>query len=187
MGCFLVSDQQGAVLIPHIKTIARVFGGNDYRMRKDFGVGRAEETLSWLLLTSACLSRGAQGDVPSQRAPGSNALEYSNFELGVLFCSRLQGDQSTDRLYCWKPAQCSCSHLKHAAGTHRSNSIGTRLIHLPVPFCWRPARYQEDEDETDFCETPYFHEIPKGTATDGRMLITPYGKALADKYNAEDW
>lgn len=151
-------------------------------MRKDFGVVKAQETFSWILLTSACLSRGAQGDIPSKRPAGSDALEYANFELGLLFCSRLQGNPYTDRLYCWKPAQCTCTtpasgNLSASNQTRR----GPRLIHMPVPFSFRPVRYQEDEDEMTFCETPYFHEIPNGTITKGYMRCTPLGAAECER------
>jgi len=177
-----VPRQRATILIPHIKTIGRLFDGSDYRLRKDYGLDtKAEESFSWFMLTSACLSRGAQGDVPSSRAPGSSALAYNNFELGVLFSSRLQGSRQTDRLYCWKPQQCTCQST--ASDLERK---GPRLIHLPAPFCFRPARYQEVEDElVDFCETPYFHEIPKGTAVGGNMHITPYGKVMAAKHAVE--
>merc|ERR1711862_2492 len=58
-----------------------------------------KEYISWFLLTSACLSKGAQGYVTPNRIFGSNSTSYKNFELGVLFCSRLCGDKKTDRLY----------------------------------------------------------------------------------------
>lgn len=170
-----VPEQRPSTLTPHFKSVARLFEGSDYRIRKDYGVGKTEESFSWFLLTSACLSRGAQGDATLNKAPGSDAVSYSNFELGVLFCSRLQGRDETDRLYCWKPAHCSCSRP----------SSGARLIHLPVPYCFRPARYQEHEDEAEFCETPYFHEIPAGTGGVGHMRITPWGAALAAKCDGE--
>ena len=66
----------------------------------------------------------------------------------------------------------------------RNNNMrmaAARLIHLPVPYGFRPARYQEDEDEAEFCETPFFHEIPPSTAAVGNMRLTPMGAALADQ------
>jgi hypothetical protein len=168
-----VPSQHPLTLPPHFKSVVRLCEGNDYRLRKDYGFKKCEENFSWFLLTSACLSRGAQGEADPNRRPGSDAVSYSNFELGVLFCSRLQGRKKTDRLYCWKPAQCTCG---------RSTAGGPSLIHLPVPYCFRPSRYQEDEDDVEFCETPYFHEIPPGTGCIGHMKLTPYGAALAAKH-----
>jgi hypothetical protein len=168
-----VPSQHPLTLPPHFKSVVRLCEGNDYRLRKDYGFKKCEENFSWFLLTSACLSRGAQGEADANRRPGSDAVSYYNFELGVLFCSRVQGRKKTDRLYCWKPAQCTCG---------RSTAGEPSLIHLPVPYCFRPSRYQEDEDNVEFCETPYFHEIPPGTGCIGHMQLTPYGAALATKH-----
>ena len=63
--------------------------------------------------------------------------------------------------------------------------MGPRLIHLPSPYCFRPARYVEDEDEALFCETPYFHEVMPGTGCVGNMQLTPYGAALAAQFAKE--
>jgi hypothetical protein len=60
-------------------------------------------------------------------------------------------------------------------------STTLRLIHLPISYSVRSARYVEDEDEAILCETPYFHEIPPGTGCVGNMLLTPSGTALAAK------
>jgi hypothetical protein len=169
-----VPSQHPVTLQPHFKSVVRLCEGNDYRLRKDYGFKKCEENFSWFLLTSACLSRGAQGEADADRRPGSDAVSYSNFELGVLFCSRLQGRKKTDRLYCWKPTQCTCGRS--------TNTGGPSLIHLPVPYCFRPSRYQEDEDDVELCETPYFHEIPPGTGCIGHMKLTPYGAALAAKF-----
>jgi hypothetical protein len=161
---------QRKTLIPHFKSVARVCKGSEHRLRKENCLKDSDECFSWFLLTSACLSRGAQGEATpdKKRPPGCNAVSYSNFELGVLFCSRLQGETKTDRLYCWKPAHCACA--KQAARPS--------LIHLPVPYSFRALPYQ-DKDDVYFCETPYLHEIPPGTGSDGKMLYTPYGAALA--------
>jgi hypothetical protein len=166
-----VPPQRETTLVPHFKSIARLFKGSDYRLRKDFSFGRSEAYFSWFLLTSACLSLGAQGEECDNPAPGTDYVSYSNFELGVLFSSRLQKDQSRDRVYCWKPSQCSC--------TANSGGLAKRLIHLPIPFGLSPSRYQEDEEEADFCETPYFHELLPGTTGVGHMRLTPYGAAVA--------
>lgn len=162
-----VPNQQQLTLVPHIKSIARLFHGNDYRIRKDYGIPKCEELFSWFLLTSACLSRGAQG------VCSDTTFSYANFELGVLFASRV--GNAAKRLYGWKPSQCLCQ---------KSNTVGsttTRLIHLPIPYCLRPSRYQEEDEEVDFCETPYFHEVTAGSVAVGNMRLTPYGAAMADK------
>jgi hypothetical protein len=159
---------QKTTLVPHIKSIARVFHGNDYLIRKDHGIPKCEELFSWFLLTSACLSRGAQGVCIDQ------AMHYANFELGVLFSSRL-ADHEEKRLYGWKPSQCAC-HTKE-----NSTANTARLIHLPLPYCVHPPPYQEDEEEVEFCETPYFHEVTSGSVAVGNMRFTPYGAAMAEK------
>jgi hypothetical protein len=65
------------------------------------------------------------------------------------------------------------------------NRPRTSLIHLPVPFSLRPARYQSDRDDVEFCETPYFHEIALGTACVGNMKLTPYGAAIANQQESK--
>lgn len=156
-----VPNQQNVTLVPHIKSISRVFHGNDYRIRKDHGIPKCEELFSWFLLTSACLSRGAQGVCMDNKG-----MHYANFELGVLFSSRLDSEK---RLYGWKPSQCVCKNKS------------TRVIHLPIPYSVRPPRYQEEEDEVEFCETPYFHEVTPGSVAVGNMRLTPYGVAMAKR------
>jgi hypothetical protein len=174
--------QQPATLCPHFKSVARLFHGSDYRIRKDYGVSKCEEYFSWFLMTSACLSRGAQGEALVETCASSEGttVAYSNFELGILLCSHLAGSRGSsrskkNRIYCWNPRQCFCA----------STSTTPRLIHLPIPYSVRPARYVEDEDEAILCETPYFHEIPHGTGCVGNMLLTPYGTALAAKYEKQ--
>jgi hypothetical protein len=155
---------------PHIKSFARVFEGNEYQLRKDYGVEKAEEWLSWFMLTSACLSRGAQGEATPLRGFESDEMTYSNFELGVLFVCRLQGDTRSDRLYCWKPSQCHCNQGRKST---------VEMIHLPIPYCIRPQAYHADDEEAEMCATPYFHEIPPGTGFVGQMRLTPLGVKLA--------
>lgn len=159
---------------PHIKSYARLFEGDEYQLRKNFGVEKAEECLSWVMLTSACLSRGAQGEATPHRASDSDELNYTNFELGVLFVSRLgTTDMKSNRVYCWKPSKCHC-------GQHRrpSEKPSVQMIHLPLPYRLRPRKYVEDEDEDELCETPYFHEIPRGSLI-RHMRLTPLGAKLA--------
>jgi hypothetical protein len=178
--------QHSALRVPHFKSISRLL---HYRPP---GVA---EGFAWFLLTSACLSHGAQG-VERQAGQGEpKVVTYRNFELGVLFRSQRSLPMSTQpsRLYCYQPTHCSC----HADG---SGSLSRqRLIHLPLPFHCRPLPYvdtldynhDDDEDGGDidntmshedevlhFNASPYFHEIPPGTAAISNMLLTPYGKAV---------
>ena len=160
---------------PHIKSYARLFEGNEYQLRKDYGVEKAEECMSWFMLTSACLSRGAQGEAVPLRGFESDDMTYSNFELGVLFVSRLRADPQSDRMYCWKPSRCQCGHGRGSAQKSK-----VQMIHLPMPYCMRPRAYQPDDEDPDMCATPYFHEIPRGTGFVGQMRLTPLGAKLAD-------
>jgi len=169
-----VPAQRPQVLTPHFKSYARLFNGkSDYRIRKDLGVDRCEDYFSWFLLTSACLSKGAQGEHfrIGKRAADSDAVSYSNFELGVLFTS------AKDRVYCWKPSTCCCCP--------KAGGKSARLVHLPSPYCFRPAPYVPEEDSEEFCETPYFHEILRDSACSTNMLCTPYGSALAKQYEQD--
>ena len=159
---------------PHIKSFSRVFEGDEYQLRKHFNLEKAEEFLSWCMLTSACLSRGAQGEANPSRAFDSDEMTYSNFELGVLFVSRLQGDKNSDRLYCSKPSRCHCGQIYRA-----SQKQSVQMIHLPLPYRLRSRPYHDDEDESEMCATPYFHEIPQGTGFVGQMRLTPLGMQLA--------
>uniref|UniRef100_A0A7S3L1C7 Tyrosyl-DNA phosphodiesterase n=1 Tax=Amphora coffeiformis TaxID=265554 RepID=A0A7S3L1C7_9STRA len=173
--------------VPHFKSVARLLH------HRPPGVS---EGFAWFILTSACLSQGAQGVEKTERVAGSNkertVVSYRNFELGVLFCSRRALPMSTEhsRIYCYQPTQCTC----------HSPSINTRhrLVHLPVPYQCRPLPYVdapydfgENDDEPDdndgqvwhFSVSPYFHEIPPGSAAVSNMLLTPYGKAVLLQQN----
>ena len=141
------------------------------------------EYFAWFMLTSACLSRGAQGEEVNNsytllEPTGKQFMRYANFELGVLFCSRLQGNYDTDRLYA-----CSTTSVVENASRvtrHPFSASAARIIPLPVPYLVRrPPAYQQDEDEADLTVTPYFHEISEGTGAAGHMLLTPLGKQIA--------
>lgn len=165
--------EQRQPLTPHIKSVARLFEGDERALKLDYGVGKAENYFPWYLLTSACLSHGAQGKAKEGEGCGDNAdtLSYANFELGVMFCSRLQGNRNeSNRLYCWKPARCTCSYPT-------SDISGATLIHLPVPFSCHSTPFQLHSEETRFVETPYMHEIEPGTKVVGNMKDTPLGAA----------
>ena len=96
MNLFQMSSNMRENLMPytsialHIKSVCRLlkFSGKE-RCEKD----NEDECgyIQWFLLTSACLSKGAQGRITPRRMAGSNSMSYTNFELGVMFCSRLVG------------------------------------------------------------------------------------------------
>ena len=161
--------QRISLKTPHFKSYIRLLESNRESLQKEYG--EASENFSWLLLTSACLSRGAQGKPTQMRSIGSDEMTYSNFELGVLFCSRLRDDQKSDRLYCFGPKECSCGKYASVKSLNR--------IHLPIPYALRPKSYQMDRDEADLSFTPYFHEIQQGTGCIGQMKLTPLGASLA--------
>ena len=160
--------EQRRPMTPHIKTVARLFEGDERALKIDFGVGKADCYFPWLLLTSACLSHGAQGKKKENEISESATLSYSNFELGVLFCSRVQGKEESDRLYCWRPARCSCSYPV-------SDKQKVKLIHMPLPYSCHPTPYQLHSEDTRFAETPFFHEVEPGSAVVGNMKDTPLG------------
>jgi Tyrosyl-DNA phosphodiesterase len=158
-------ERQQRVMSPHFKSVVRLFQGSDYRIRKEYGFPKCKDLFSWFLLTSACLSKGAQGE------RDGDTVAYANFELGVLFSSRHGGDRcSNNRIYCLKPERCACST--------DGSLVEAELIALPVPYCPRAPSYTENYDDATFCETPFFHEITPETAACGNMQLTPYGKAL---------
>ena len=171
-------------LIPHFKSVNRVIEQRDAIRTKYPNLPHCDEYFSWFLLTSACLSRGAQGEATVRKnddIDGTNEtlMEYTNFEMGVLFSSYLSGERNSshksDRIYCWNSkSRCSCQNI------NGQKSL-PQLIHLPVPYHLRPSRYVDDEDIAMFSDTPYFHEITPGTGCEGNMLLTPYGRDLAAK------
>jgi hypothetical protein len=171
-----VPMQLPLLLGPHIKSCIRLFEGNEYQLRKEYGTEKAEEIIPYALLTSACLSRGAQGQPYPPGSFDTGDRTYFNFELGVLFTSRLTGDRESDRQYCYKPIGCSCDKDKHRVKDQR-----VKMIHLPFPFCLRPQSFQPDPEEADMCATPFMHEIPKGTGFVGNMKLTPLGVKYAAK------
>ena len=164
------TPQIPVVLCPHIKTVARILG--DYYENDS----RFEHSFSWFMLTSACLSRGAQGRIPEMRGFEADAdlMSYSNFELGVLFCSTTGGGvPGQNRLYGFRPKECQC--LDNAP-----ESFGS-LVHLPVPYQLRAAPYQPDEDDAAMCETPFFHELSEGVGSAGHICLTPLGQKINEK------
>jgi hypothetical protein len=182
----------------HIKSVCRLLrlsenGANSVEGQKvnsDPAYLDSREYLSWFLLTSACLSRGAQGQPTPHRDPASDSMSYSNFELGILFCSRVVGDRVHDRLYVSDPgriAGCQCgrgerwykSRLMRKAGDGPSWIECPKKVHLPIPYHLRPRSYQDDPDSDFMSHTPYMHDIPDGTGCVGNMKLTPLGQKIS--------
>ena len=156
---------------PHIKSYARVM--TNYQCNKDDNLNNNHQDLAWFLLTSACLSRGAQGQAEKiQSFQGRDEKSYLNFELGVMFCSRLQNNHETDRLYRSydSTGECTCD---------RSPSI----IKLPIPYSLKSPTYQQNDGELDFDEDPFLHEISLSSAVKGNMALTPFGKKIRNAYS----
>ena len=187
MAMFESSDppQRPHALAPHIKTLARCVRGKTERSRLKDIHGRAKEYFSWFMLTSSCLSLGAQGKsttLPSPRCSLSdeNVVSYANFELGILFTSRLnERHHGRQRLYCFKPRKCSCDTMPFSADR--------TLIHLPVPYNLRPKPYvnRNCEESADMVATPFLHDVIPETRCVGNMLLTPYGKSLMKKLSGK--
>lgn len=166
--------QRPLTLVPHFKSVTRVLKNTKQLEAIQERCGHAKEYLSWFLLTSSCFSLGAQGKRSSEQAQNKDSsVAYANFELGVLFTSRMQPERrrgTGDRVYCFQPKQCSCQ-----LRTGWSN----KLVHLPVPYSLTPKPYLLDENDSEMVETPFFHEILDETKCVGNMLLTPYGASMA--------
>ncbi len=172
------------VMTPHMKTYARL-------LVEDRNPGSTEHNkLAWIMLSSACFSKGAQGftDKKSCAFEHKDEKRYSNFEIGVLFVSRLQGKKDSDRIYVDYPKTgCSCNKAnsvcrKEEIDPRTSFGIYAQAKHivLPIPFKLQSRPYQSCQDETHFCETPFFHEILKTSIASGLCSLTPFGKWAAD-------
>jgi len=184
---------------PHFKSICRLLRLNkepaespkkvDYKQSKQPSP-HSKEYLSWFMLTSACLSKGAQGQPTPYRDPDSDCMSYSNFELGIMFCSRLVGDNCHDRLYVSDPNHlhgCQCGkgkrwykarYCEKNSSSNNSFLESVKKVHLPIPYQLRPKPYQEDPESDFMSYTPYMHEIPDGTGCVGNMKLTPIGNSF---------
>jgi hypothetical protein len=174
-------------LVPHFKSVARLMPPSASVLKKSGCHSAADEYFSWFLLTSACLSHGAQGKRSTSALDGNNKkstapVAYANFELGVFFTSQLQQHQKKkkkgERVYCFRPHKCHCQQ----PGMILSSS--NELIHLPVPYSLHPKPYFADEDDHRMQETPSFHEITDESRCVGNMLMTPYGARQAMEQNS---
>ena len=116
--------------------------------------------VSWLMLTSSCLSRGAQGYMVENRGLGSDSMHYANFELGVVFASKLTGGED-DVLYVMKGGM----GRDDGIGEHEDAKMGAglRVVSLPVPYDLnRSKKYcveDGDPDENNY-EGGVFRYIP---------------------------
>lgn len=191
--------QQVRPKVPHFKSVARIITNHDAEVFKQIRPGEADTYFSWFLLTSACLSHGAQG-VPVDTknnlenyadAPEYDLVGYRNFELGVMFTSNIlrphvaarrsidtHRKQKKQRLYCFQPYECSCSS---PSSNHRVDRVS--LVHLPVPYNLRPESYFHTEDDEEdlpreMKETPFFHSILPTSRCSGNMLMTPFGRQV---------
>jgi len=111
-------------------------------------------------------------------------MGYANFELGVLFSSRVQGNPFQDRIY----ASTSIHNLQNTNKCLHCHSYckilplnkKVKVIYLPIPFqlenCSSINNYMKEEDDTDMMYTPYLSEIQEGTEGIGNMRLTPFGK-----------
>ena len=183
---------------PHFKSVGRLLRLNNIAAGVAGG-GGGKEYLSWFLLTSACFSKGAQGE-PTRMLPWAQiagalppprnereALEkmnYKNFELGVMFSSKVTCG-SQDRLYVSDPNHvcgCQCGSngkQKQANGnallSRRRIKRDTRKVRLPVPYELRARSYQENPMSNMMTCTPYMHTIGRYT---GNMMLTPLGQQV---------
>jgi len=182
---------------PHFKSIARLLQLNN-NTAMDLTTVRNKEYISWFFLTSACLSRGAQGQasrmlpwaqiagtVPPPQGPREDLdrMTYANFELGVLFTSRLTGDDENDRLYVSDSSHthgCQCGKRRVGGSNNplskRLIKKCTRKIHLPVPYELRPRSYQEGYNSDMMTCTPYMNSITNGSTYN--MMLTPLGQQM---------
>lgn len=124
--------------------------------------------LGWLWLTSACLSRGAQGRIVPYSVcedchhVRSGYREYRNFELGVLLTS------TSKRQYVALTPTCPvhrslCSPTRGGGGgggtAVLSNHVDAerRIVPLPLPYQVTGSRpYCNERQELLVC--PYFHQ-----------------------------
>lgn len=112
---------------PHFKSYTRMLHSRC--------IGRACECqdIAWTLMTSACLSRGAQGArVPYSVCTDCKHIkqgytEYRNFEMGVMFRT------SSKRQYKARSADCPL-HREDPQSTIRHPEHSRQAVILPIPF-----------------------------------------------------
>eukprot|EP00970_Alexandrium_tamarense_P000772 scaffold90_cov184-Alexandrium_tamarense.AAC.2 len=194
----------------HIKSVCRLLrfnykgSGMSSATKQNKSRHDTKEYISWFLLTSACLSRGAQGQPTPYRGFESDSISYANFELGVLFSTKLLGDRINDRQYVYNPVLkgCQCGAgkrwykdlLRGQKENERTSKPpeflqSVRKVHLPIPYRLRCIPYQQDPESDFLSHTPFMHEVLEGTGDVGNMKLTPYGQKVArenSKISADD-
>ena len=153
---------------PHFKSIARLFQNHVAMQKRD--VPPADAYFSWFLMTSACLSLGAQGMAMANeesatnennqdgdsKSPFASKVSYRNFELGVLFASHLpkktKPQSKTKRSSIPSPDKTEeredpkpvvyCFHPHRCScSTASTTKPSPELVHLPVPYRLKPDSY----------------------------------------------
>lgn len=175
-----MEKSQDIPISPHIKSVSRIIK-KDIIVPINSNNKTGTTYLSYFMLTSSNFSQGAQGKhVPSEY----DTMGYANFELGVLFSSRVQGNPFQDRIY----ASTSIHNLQNTNKCLHCHSYckilplnkKVKVIYLPIPFqlenCSSINNYMKEEDDTDMMYTPYLSEIQEGTEGIGNMRLTPFGK-----------
>jgi len=99
----------------------------------------------WTMLTSSCMSRGAQGFPMEGRGLEDDRQQYSNFELGVFFTSDFSADDTKE-------------HVVYASGRNfdgYEHHNKHKVIRVPVPFNMDAPLYCEP-GTNDYSECPLF-------------------------------
>eukprot|EP01034_Spumella_vulgaris_P021695 gene21695-27745_t len=113
--------------------------------------------LAWCVLTSACLSRGAQGDEVPHGVCGdcgnikSGYVEFRNFELGVMFHSR------PGLRYRALSGKCPLHGQQDPLASQGASRVSDDVVLLPLPFEVQGGDPYCSESG-HFQHRPYFHE-----------------------------
>lgn len=167
-------------LTPHIKTYARLLHDPSHSSNGEC------HRLAWVMLSSACFSRGAQGYSLKDNKKvlkSEDKRAFSNFELGILFVSRLEGNPNTDRIYVSYPAPCRCSH-NSSMGDGTSFFANVKEIPMPFPFRLKSKPYQLDQEDATFSETPFFEKMTRASISSGFCSLTPFGQWCSARFSS---
>ena len=180
-GVYVDGQGNSQKYMPHIKTYGRVV--NNETLKNCFlkptyqnKTNREEEkptAFSWFMLTSACLSRGAQGYFLQDRPEKSDNMAYSNFELGVVFTSKLATKPNV--LY-------TCGGGEGDGGQWKDDEF--EIIKLPVPYTLSGKQYCP-ADDTSFYPMPFFHDH-ESIKQLSKCRILPLHE-LADEKSTDEW
>ncbi|CAM9690922.1 unnamed protein product [Ectocarpus sp. 8 AP-2014] len=176
------SSAEGAVVAAAAAAGGSAAAGRTADVRRDTGCDGARPVVcanvqhfSWFLLTSACLSKGAQGEVVAHgdrtgAGTAASGAIFKNVELGVLFHSSPERAYHTAPLPdCACPA-CGCSPGSGVPPHHTRTDtrelpppppppmVSPRSIPLPVPFCLHSEAYTDPLTESPNVRfAPYMH------------------------------